>query len=407
MTFWGELPQGPEMLLGEPLSVELLYDRDAPADQLTAVFPAEEPWEALSVVRVFHEGKLLFGGIVDEQNATLSESGLQVELVCRSWEALLLDNEAQPAVLRSPSLEALWEKYLKPLGLAGYAGEKGAQTGEMTVEKGMSCWEVLEGFCQDYLGVSPWVDSSGMLHCESLPESRVEAGPVLWAEFSLLPCKQLSTVWQQSYRGTYDTPFRGGASLGIQRQRYVSMEDGRDPRGSSAGGAAGEPSAHCGVPGAVLACPGGAGQRAGRPLGALCRSSGARCPLYPKQPRGTHAAYLGRRGRLMWLTRQGSRSSGARLRRGQVSGTGEQLRIQGESEYHSPELLFPYGYSAAAAEGGRALMLDGVCAGMAAAPDGDLSQGEVRIYSAGGAEILLKNTGEVVINGQSFPPKEL
>ena len=23
MTFWGELPQGPEMLLGEPLSVEL------------------------------------------------------------------------------------------------------------------------------------------------------------------------------------------------------------------------------------------------------------------------------------------------------------------------------------------------------------------------------------------------
>ena len=84
----------------------------------------------------------------------------------------------------------------------------------------------------------------------------------------------------------------------------------------------------------------------------------------------------------MWLTRQGSRSSGARLRRGQVSGTGEQLRIQGESEYHSPELLFPYGYSAAAAEGGRALMLDGVCAGMAAAPDGDLSQGEVRIYSA-------------------------
>lgn len=230
MTFWGELPQGPEMLLGEPLSVELLYDRDAPADQLTAVFPAEEPWEALSVVRVFHEGKLLFGGIVDEQNAVLSESGLQVELVCRSWEALLLDNEAQPAVLRSPSLEALWEKYLKPLGLAGYAGEKGAQTGEMTVEKGMSCWEVLEGFCQDYLGVSPWVDSSGVLHCESLPESRVEAGPVLWAEFSLLPCKQLSTVWQQSYRGTYDTPFRGGASLGIQRQRYVSMEDGRDPR---------------------------------------------------------------------------------------------------------------------------------------------------------------------------------
>ena len=129
MTFWGELPQGPEMLLGEPLSVELLYDRDAPADQLTAVFPAEEPWEALSVVRVFHEGKLLFGGIVDEQNAVLSESGLQVELVCRSREALLLDNEAQPAVLRSPSLEALWESISSPWGWRDMPGKRAPKQG--------------------------------------------------------------------------------------------------------------------------------------------------------------------------------------------------------------------------------------------------------------------------------------
>ena len=54
------------------------------------------------------------------------------------------------------------------------------------------------------------------------------AGRVLSAELSRLPCKQLSAVWQQSFRGTYDTPFRGAA--GVKRQRYVSMEDGRDPR---------------------------------------------------------------------------------------------------------------------------------------------------------------------------------
>ena len=90
---------------------------------------------------------------------------------------------------------------------------------------------------------------------------------------------------------------------------------------------------------------------------------------------------------------------------GQVSSTGQGLRVQGESEYNSPEMLFPYGYSSAAADGKQAVMLDGVCAGIAASLDGELSQGEVRLYSAGGAEILLKNTGEVVINGQSFPPK--
>ena len=66
----------------------------------------------------------------------------------------------------------------------------------------------------------------------------------------------------------------------------------------------------------------------------------------------------------MWLTKHGDTTSGAKLRRGQVSGAGQGMTIQGESEYRSPELLFP-----------------------------------------GGAEILLKNTGEVVINGQSFPAK--
>ncbi len=216
----------------------------------------------------------------------LDGSGLQVEVVCRSWEAILLDNEAQPGVIHSPSLGPLWEKYLKQLGLAGISREKNAQGRGVTVEKGMSCWEVLEGFCQDYLGVSPWVDGSGMLHCESLPESRVEAGPVLWAEFSLRPCKQLSTVWQQSYRGTYDTPFRGGrVSVGIQRQRYVSMEDGRDPRALICGGAAGEPSAHCGVPGAVLACPGERWPREGTAAGSIC-SRPVRSASYARNSRG-------------------------------------------------------------------------------------------------------------------------
>ena len=106
----------------------------------------------------------------------------------------------------------------------------------------------------------------------------------------------------------------------------------------------------------------------------------------------------------MWLTHRGQAAQGARLRRGVVSGAGGQLLISGEQDYRAPELLFPYGFSSAAREGERAVMLDGVCAGVSAAPDTALQQGEVRLYSAGGAQILLKNNGEVVINGQTFPP---
>ena len=52
------------------------------------------------------------------------------------------------------------------------------------------------------------------------------------------------------------------------------------------------------------------------------------------------------------------------------------------------------------------MLLEGYCAGLASPPDSSLQEGEVRLYSAGGAEILLNRNGQVVINGQVFQPKE-
>ena len=182
MTFWGELTDGTELLLGEPMEAQLLYDSDAPASQLRAVFPAEKLWEDLAVVRVFHQGQVAFGGIVDEQNTALSGEGFTVELIARSWEALLLDNEARPAVLRSPSLGLLWERYFQPLGLTSVVGDQSPKAGELAVEKGTSCWELLESFCRDYLGTAPWVDGKGTLHCEGPQETKVTAGRVLSAD---------------------------------------------------------------------------------------------------------------------------------------------------------------------------------------------------------------------------------
>ena len=230
MTFWGELTDGTEMLLGEPMEAELQYDLDAPASQLRALFPADRMWEDLAYVRVFREGEVIFGGIVDEQNTLLDGRGLEVEVVCRSWEAILLDNEAQPGVIQNPSLGLLWERYLKKLGFAGIQGDESVKAGEWTVEKGTSCWELLETFCRESLGTTPYVDGLGTIHCEGAPPATRIIEEVLSAEIERKPCQQLSAVWQQSYRGTYDTPFRNPAASGVVRQRYVSMEDGTDPR---------------------------------------------------------------------------------------------------------------------------------------------------------------------------------
>lgn len=103
----------------------------------------------------------------------------------------------------------------------------------------------------------------------------------------------------------------------------------------------------------------------------------------------------------MWLTRQFEQKAGAQVTSGEVSG-GETLTVTGESVHIAPQLLLPYGFSSTPPSGNQAVLLNGMCAGVAAVQDSRLEDGEVCLYSAGGAEILLKNDGTVVINGQVF-----
>ena len=264
MTFWGELTDGTELLLGEPMEAQLLYDSDAPASQLRAVFPAEKQWEDLAVVRVFHQGQVAFGGIVDEQNTALSGEGFTVELIARSWEALLLDNEARPAVLRSPSLGLLWERYFQPLGLTSVVGDQSPKAGELAVEKGTSCWELLESFCRDYLGTAPWVDGKGTLHCEGPQETKVIAGRVLSAELSRLPCAvERCVAAELPGHLRHALPGRGGG-----KAPALCEHGGRPgPSGAAPPGGAGELASLSGVPGQQLARPRGAGHSGNAPPG--------------------------------------------------------------------------------------------------------------------------------------------
>ena len=230
MTFWGEREDGTKLLLGDPQEVQLLYDADAPASQLLAVFPGEDLWGPLVRVWVYGEKEVLYGGVVDEQTSFWEEEGKRVELVCRSWEGVLLDNEAQPGTWRGPSLESLWRLYIQPLGFHTLVGDREPKPGEWCVEKGVSCWQVLADFCREYLGTTPYIDGEGVVHCEGIQPTVRQGGAVLSAQLRRSSCKRLSAVWQQSCRGTYDTPFYNRQAKGVVRQRYVSRESGRDPR---------------------------------------------------------------------------------------------------------------------------------------------------------------------------------
>ncbi len=229
MTFWGVLAGGEQMLLGDPLEAVLSFDRDAPADQLKAVFPAKELWEPLREVLAYDNGRGVFRGIVDEQNTRLTAEGLFVETVCRSREALLLDNEAEPVPIRNPSLAVLHKKLLEPLGFSEITGSAQCARGELHVEKGTSCWQVLAEFCREILGTEPYAGLDGTLHCEGVPSREIELNHVFAAEMAWRPYKRLSAVWKQGCRGGYDTLY-ADPKAPVVRRRYISAQNGGNPR---------------------------------------------------------------------------------------------------------------------------------------------------------------------------------
>lgn len=222
MTFWGTSVSGDKILLGEPSAAVLLRDCDAPADLLEVKFPADKMWDGLAELELCEGDEVVFRGIVDEQNTLLSASGLTVELVCRSREAILLDNEAEPCSMLAPSLAALESKFLLPLGFAA-VGDKTKKQGELTISKGESVWAAVENFCEKWLGAVPFVDSDGALQCITAEKESVQVSQIIEAQIRQLPYKRISEVWQQSCRGSYDTPYRSGRG-GVKRRRYLSME---------------------------------------------------------------------------------------------------------------------------------------------------------------------------------------
>lgn len=76
-----------------------------------------------------------------------------------------------------------------------------------------------------------------------------------------------------------------------------------------------------------------------------------------------------------------------------------------ELERRAPTVTVPYGMAVSVPQGTEAVMTGGVCLGVVN-DAGTLLPGEVRLFSAGGAEIVLKLDGTVVINGQVFEKKE-
>ena len=107
----------------------------------------------------------------------------------------------------------------------------------------------------------------------------------------------------------------------------------------------------------------------------------------------------------MWLMNcitQGLAAAPSAVRGSINKSDGESSGVVASTEYKNINQCAPYGIESVAPVGQRAVVLPldfgDVALGVVSSTSG-LEQGEIRIRSMGGAEILLKNSGEVIING--------
>lgn len=85
------------------------------------------------------------------------------------------------------------------------------------------------------------------------------------------------------------------------------------------------------------------------------------------------------------------------------------LAVQADSHFLSLPCLAPWGFASLPPQDSQAAVLSSglshFCIGSPQQTD-PLLPGEVCISSSGGAQILLKQNGDVVINGQVFPKQQ-
>lgn len=83
----------------------------------------------------------------------------------------------------------------------------------------------------------------------------------------------------------------------------------------------------------------------------------------------------------------------------------DKVSVSATNEHLSLPVVLPYGIAYKPTVGARSLVLPteagNLCLGVIADARADLKPGELMLYSAGGASIVLKNDGRVLINGRA------
>ncbi len=220
---------GREIAAPPLLSLSVNIDEGVPADSLYAVFSYADFGE-LTQIKLTDGEKLLFVGIVDEQEHEQSGQGEFLKISARSPAAFLLDNEAMPCAYDHPSMRLIYERYVAPYGIAAAQDDDAVYFGEQAILKGFSCWRALKKFCAACYSSLPRISSVGVLYPKgAVSDKTVRFGEngVRYTSLSVTNkrCEEISAVYvKPSDTSSYTVPVenRDAIRRGIRRERYLN-----------------------------------------------------------------------------------------------------------------------------------------------------------------------------------------
>lgn len=109
----------------------------------------------------------------------------------------------------------------------------------------------------------------------------------------------------------------------------------------------------------------------------------------------------------MWISEYiaGRSFSKERAEKGEIRAAANgSVSVSATADYHGIPTVSPGGIAYIPTAGEKTVVLSGdngaVCMGVISQPPEQLLPGEIMLYSAGGASIVLKNDGSVLINGR-------
>lgn len=112
----------------------------------------------------------------------------------------------------------------------------------------------------------------------------------------------------------------------------------------------------------------------------------------------------------MWISNKIAVDDKLKIRKASIGDVtmveGEKIIVQNSDEYRDISIASPKGIAYVPSQGDKVAVIpigeENICIGVI--KEGmNLKEGELMLYSSGGAKIILKNNGEVVINGTTIP----